>query len=119
MNHLRQAIPHEQVQQIIDDMLITMGNEEEGFCNGNYYTLQDAKKQLHALLTKFMMNKSECSINKARERAERGLAELKEMKSQVDNCKGIASTKKAMEDEQQEKETSQSDKEEIFNDGIK
>ena len=60
------------------------------------------------------MNKSEYAINEAIERAKRGLAELKGIKSQVDNCKGIASTKKAMEDEQQKKETSQTNKEVIL-----
>ena len=50
------------------------------------------------------MDKSEYAINEAIEGAKRGLAELKEMKNQV---------KKAVEDEQQEKEISQSDKEVI------
>ena len=44
MNHLRQTIPHEQVQQITDDTVRIISNEEEGFCNENYYTLKDAKK---------------------------------------------------------------------------
>ena len=44
MNGLRQAVPHEQFQQITDDMLRTLSYDKEGFCEGNYYTLQDAKK---------------------------------------------------------------------------
>ena len=59
------------------------------------------------------MDKSKQAINKAIEGDKRGLAQLKEIKSQVDNYKSIASTKKAVEDEQQEKEISQSDKEVI------
>ena len=57
-----------------------------------------------------MMDKSGYAINEAIEGAERGLAELKELKSHVDNYKSIAGPKKAVVDEQQENEISQSDK---------
>ena len=56
MNLLKQAITHEQFQQITNDMLKAMSNEKEDFCKGNYYTLQEAKNQLYALLTDIMMN---------------------------------------------------------------
>ena len=96
MNRLRQAVPREQFQQITDDMLRTMSDEKEGFCKGTYYTLQDAKKWLYALLTEVMMDKSGYVIHEAIEGAKRGLAELKEIVGHVDNYKSIASTKKAI-----------------------
>ena len=82
MNQLRQAVPHEQFQQIAYEILKTMGNKKEDFCKGTYYTLQDAKKWLHDLLTKVMMDKSEHVIDKTIEKAERELANLKQLKSQ-------------------------------------
>ena len=33
-----------------------MNNEKEGFCKRGHYTLQEAKNQLHALLTDIMMD---------------------------------------------------------------
>ena len=58
MNQLRQSVPHEQCQQIANEVLITMENEKEEFCKGTYHTLLDVKKQLHAILTKVMVDKS-------------------------------------------------------------
>ena len=98
MNRLKQAITHEHFQQITNDMLKTMNNKKEDFCIGNYYTIQEAKNQLYALLIKIMMDKARYVIDQAIEGAKRGLAELKEVKSQVDNYKSIASTKKAIKD---------------------
>ena len=57
-----------------------------------YYTLPDAQKQLHALLTEVMMEKSGYVINEAIEGADRELTKLKQVKSQV---KSIAHPKKA------------------------
>ena len=98
MNHLRQAIPRDQFQQIADDMLRTLEDEKEEFCKGSYYTLQDAKKRLNALLTKVMMDENGYIISDTIEGAKRGLTELKELKSQVDNYKSIAGTKKAIKE---------------------
>ena len=92
MNQLRQAVPHEQFWQIANEILRTIGNKKEDFCKGTYYTLQDAKKWLHALLTKVMMDGSEYVIDKTIERAERELANLKQLKSQA---KSIADPKQA------------------------
>ena len=39
MNHLRQALPCEQFQQIADDILRMMSDEKKDFCKGSYYTL--------------------------------------------------------------------------------
>ena len=58
MNQLRQLIPHEQCQQITDEVVTIMQKKKEEFCKGTYHTLQDAKKQLHAILTKVMVDKS-------------------------------------------------------------
>ena len=98
MNCLRQAIPHDRFQQIADVMLRTLNDEKEEFCKGTYYTLQDAKKHLYALLTEIMMDKIGYIISNAIEGAKRGLNKLKELKSQVDNYKSIAGTKKAIKD---------------------
>ena len=98
MNHLRQAIPSDQYQQIADDMLRTLNDEKEEFCKGSYYTLQDAKNWLYALLTEVMMDKTGYIISNDIERAKRGLTELKELKRQVDNYNSIVGTKKAIKD---------------------
>ena len=71
-------------QQITDDMLNTLNREKEGFCQGNYFTLQDAKKQLYALLTEIIMDESGYIIHEA--------IKLEEIKGQVDNYKSIAGT---------------------------
>ena len=57
MNQLRQSVPHEQCQEITDKVVITIENKKDEFCKGTYHTLQDAKKQLHAILTKVMVDK--------------------------------------------------------------
>ena len=44
MSRLKRVIPCDQFKQITDDMINTLNEEKEGFCQGNYYTLQDAKK---------------------------------------------------------------------------
>ena len=75
-----------------------MSNEKEDFCKGNYYTLQEAKNQLYALLTEIMMNEAGYVIDQAIEGSKRGIAELKEVRSQVDNYKSIVNTKKAIKD---------------------
>ena len=58
MNCLKQAVTHEQFQQITNDMLKTMSDKKEDFCEGNYYTLQEAKNWLSALLTEVMMDEA-------------------------------------------------------------
>ena len=85
MSQLRQAVSHEQYQQITYEILRTIGGKKENFCKGTYYTLQDAKKQLHDLVTKVMMNESEYVIDKTIETPERELTNLKQMKSQVNS----------------------------------
>ena len=62
-----------------------MEKKKEEFCKGTYHTLQDAKKQLNAILTKVMVEKSEYVINKSIERSERKLAKLKQLKSQINS----------------------------------
>ena len=56
MDHLKQAITHEQFQQITNDMIRGMDIMKEGFCERDHYTLQEAKDQLHSLLTDIMMD---------------------------------------------------------------
>ena len=69
-----------------------MSNVKENFCKRMYYTLPDAQKQLHALLTEVMMDESGYVINEAIEEAEKELAKLKQIKNWV---KSIAGPKKA------------------------
>ena len=92
MNQLRQSVPHEQCQKNTDEVVITMEKKKEEFCKGTYHTLQDAQKQLHAILTEVMVNKSGYVIDKAIERAERKLAKLKELRNQVSSIAGPKQT---------------------------
>ena len=78
-------------------MLNTLNDEKEGFCQGNYYTLQDAKKSLYALLTEIIMDESGYVIHEAIEGAKRGLAKLKEIKGQVEKYESIAGTDRFIE----------------------
>ena len=56
MDHLKQAITHEQFQQITNDMIRGMDIMKEGFWERDYYTLQEEKDQLQSLLTEVMTN---------------------------------------------------------------
>ena len=46
----------EQFQQLNDDILRGMNISRKEFCNTDHHTLQEAKDQLHALLTDIMMD---------------------------------------------------------------
>ena len=85
MNLLREAIPHEQFQQIANEVVRKMSNIKENFCKRMYYALPDAYKQLYTLLTEVMVDESEHTINKAIEGTERELAKLKQIRSRVEN----------------------------------
>ena len=65
MSHLKRVIPHDQFKQITDDMINTLKEEKEGFCQADYYMLQDAKKQLYALLTEIIRDESGYIISEA------------------------------------------------------
>ena len=69
MGHLNQAITLEQFQKINDDMLIGMNIVKEGFCKRDHHTLQEAKNQLHALLTDVMMDDAGYIIDKTKDAA--------------------------------------------------
>ena len=69
-----------------------MSKLKENFCKRMYYTLPEAQKQLHVLLTEVMMDESGYVINEAVEGAEREQAKLKQIKSWVES---IAHPKKA------------------------
>ena len=56
MGHLKKAITCEQFQQLNDDILRGMNISRKEFCNTDNHTLQEAKDQLHALLTDIMMD---------------------------------------------------------------
>ena len=78
-NPLQQAIPHEQFKQVANEVIRAMSKLKENFCKRMYYTLPEAQKQLHVLLTEVMMDKSGYVINEAIEEAEKELAKLKQI----------------------------------------
>ena len=98
MNCLKQAVTHEQYQQITNDILEAMSNEKEDFCKGNYYTLQEAKNQLYALLTEIMMDEARYVTDQAIEGSKREMSELRKVRSQADKYRSVASAKKANKD---------------------
>ena len=51
MDHFKKAITCEQFQQLNDDILRGMDTSKQEYCNTDHHTLQEAKDQLHALLT--------------------------------------------------------------------
>ena len=84
-NPFREAIPHEQFQQIAKEVVRKISNVKENFCKRIYYALPDAHKQLYTLLTEVMVDDSEHTINKAIEGTERELAKLKQIRGQVES----------------------------------
>ena len=98
MSHLKRTIPHDQFKQITDDMINTLNDEKEGFCQANYYTLQDAKRKLYSLLTKIVGDESGYIIHDAINRTKRRLSELEEKEDQIISYKRIAVTRKASKD---------------------
>ena len=84
-NQFREAIPHEQFQQIAKEVVRKISNVKENFCKRMYYALPDAHQQLYTLLTEVMMDESEHTINKAIEETERELAKLKQISSRVES----------------------------------
>ena len=79
-------------------MINTLKEEKEEFCQADYHTLQEAKKQLYALLTNNITDESGYVISEAIGKAKGRLAELEEMEGQVNNYKSIAGTKKVIRD---------------------
>ena len=98
MGCLKQAITHKQFQQIIDDMLRGMSIVKEGFCRRDHHTLQEAKNQLHALLTDVMMDDTGYILDKTIDESKKEMAKLRRISRQIDNHKRIASSKKANKD---------------------
>ena len=58
MDRLKQAITHEQFQQITNDTIRGIDLIKEGFRVKDYYTLQEAIDQLHSLLTDIMLDEA-------------------------------------------------------------
>ena len=56
MDHLKRVITSEQIQQLNDDILRGIDINKQEYCNTDHHTLQEAKDQLHALLTNIMMS---------------------------------------------------------------
>ena len=65
MSHLKKLIPRDQFKTITDDMINTLKEEKEEFCQADYNTLQEAKKQLYALLTNIITDESGYVISEA------------------------------------------------------
>ena len=79
MSHLKKSIPRDQFKTITDDMINTLKEEKEEFCQVDYHTLQEAKKQLYSLLTDIITDESGCVISEAIEKARVRLSELEEI----------------------------------------
>ena len=80
MDCLKQAITHEQFQQITDDMIRGMDTMKEGFWERDHYTLQEAKDQLQSLLTEIMMNDAGYILDKTIHESKKEMAQLKKIK---------------------------------------
>ena len=78
MSQVRQLIPHEQCQQMSNEIITIMQKKKEDFYKGTNHTLQDAKDQLNSILTKVITDRSEYVIDKSIERTERNLAMIKQ-----------------------------------------
>ena len=98
MDCLKQAITHEQFQQITNDMIRGMDIMKEGFCARDHYTLQEAKDQLHSLLTDIMMDDAGYILDKTINESKKEMAHLKKIKIRLDHYKSIASSKKKHKD---------------------
>ena len=71
---------------------------KEGFCERDHNTLQEARNQLHILLTNIMMDDTGYIIDKVLDEAKKELAKLRKISRQVDNYKSIASPKESNKD---------------------
>ena len=75
-----------------------MNISKKEFCNTDHHTLQEVKDQLHALLTDIMMNDIGYILDKSINESKKEMAKLRKARSQIDNQKKIASSKKANKD---------------------
>ena len=98
MNRLKQAITHEQFQQITNNMLRGMNIVKQRFCERDHYTLQEAQNQLHALLIDIMMDDARYIIDKIIDESRKEMAQLRKIRNWVDNYKSIVSSKKDNKD---------------------
>ena len=94
MNQVRQLRPHDQCQQMADEIIIKMQRKMEDFYKGIIHNFQDAKDQLSPILAKVITDRSEYVIDKSIERTERNLAKLKQLKSQIDSIMNHKQTSK-------------------------
>ena len=81
MNHLGKALDEEQFHQIIEDIKKTIKNEEDRFSKTNYKTIQEAKNQLYALLTKIMMTEAGFIVDQSLEECKRKAQDLKKKRT--------------------------------------
>ena len=64
----------------------------------DHHTLQEAKDQLNAILTDIMMDDVGYILDKSINESKKEMAKLRKARSQIDNQKKIASSKKANKD---------------------
>ena len=98
MSHLKKSIPHDQFKAITNDMINTLKEEKEEFCQEDYHTLQEAKQQLYVLLTDIIMDESGYLISEAIRKAKVRLAELDKMEDRASKYKSITGIKKVIKD---------------------
>ena len=60
-------------------MLRGMDNVKEGFCERDHYTLQEARNQLHILLTDIIMDNAGYIIDKVMDEAKKEMAKLRNL----------------------------------------
>ena len=72
-----------------------MDTDKQEYCNTDHRTLQEAKDRLHALLTNIMMGDIGYILDKSIKESKEKMAILSKARSQLDNQKKIASSKKA------------------------
>ena len=91
MDCLKKVITSEQFQQLNNDILRGMDTEKQEYCNTDHHTLQEAKDQLHALLTNIMMGNIGYILDKSINESKEKMVLLSKARSQLDNQKKIAS----------------------------
>ena len=98
MNRLKQVVTQKQFQQTTNDIVKTSNNSKEDFCKRNYYSLQDAKARLNALITEIMMCEAGYIIDQAMQEYKTQTTELNQVKTQLDKYTDVANTARSNRD---------------------
>ena len=91
-------VTQEQFQQTTNDMIEALNNGKEDFCKGNYYSFQDEKIRLNALITEIMMCKAGYIIDQTIQEYKDQVTELNRVKDQIRNYTDVVDIKKVKRD---------------------